>query len=361
MNSRQRAFAASERFLSGHGPRRVRAALERLLAEADSDEMADLYGSGAVLEELEAEVALLLGKPAAVFMPSGTMAQQIALRIHADRARCRTVAFHPTSHLELHEQRGYAHLHRLDARLVGRRDRLLAREDLEAIAEPIAALLLELPQREIGGRLPTWDELTSQLGWAGRRGVPVHLDGARLWETAPFYRRGYSEIAGRFDSVYVSFYKILNGIAGALLAGSAEFIAEARVWLRRAGGNLVALYPFAIAARAGMRDHLHRMAEYHDRAVAVAALLASFPGVRVIPDPPHTNMMHAFLPGDAERLLEASAALAERERVAVFTATRPCDVPGYAAVEIAIGSAAAAIDDAELGRWFEEILAAGAR
>ena len=67
---------------------------------------ADRYGEGALIGAFEARVAALLGKPAAVFMPSGTMAQQIALRIWSDRRGTRTVAFHPTCHLEIHEQKG---------------------------------------------------------------------------------------------------------------------------------------------------------------------------------------------------------------------------------------------------------------
>src|SRR5262245_37898677 len=245
---RQPIFRGCERFLSGHGPRRLREELTALAAAA-GDDPPDVYGSGGVLEALEGEVATLLGKPAAVFMPSGTMAQPIALRIHADDARCRVVAFHPTCHLELHEQRGYSQLHGLDARLVGRRDRLIELADLQAVTEPIAALLLELPQREIGGLLPTWEALLEQADWALGHGVRLHLDGARLWECAPHYQKTYAELCAPFDSVYVSFYKALGGIAGAALAGSTAFVQRARVWQRRQGGNLVSLYPYALSAR----------------------------------------------------------------------------------------------------------------
>jgi threonine aldolase len=284
------------------------------------------------------------------------MAQQIALRIHADRVGCRTVAFHPTSHLELHEQRGYSHLHQLHARLVGRRDRLIELTDLEAVTEPLAALLLELPQREIGGALPTWAALTEQAAWASGRGVALHLDGARLWETVPFYGKPLSEIAGLFDTVYVSFYKILGGIAGAALLGPAGFIDEAKVWQRRCGGNLVSMYPFALSASAGLEARLGRMAAYRDRAVAVATVLTSVTGVQVTPDPPHTNMMHAYFPVDGERLIEASAAVAASDKVTLFTKTRPCDVPGYCAVEISIGDAAMELADDELASLVARVL-----
>lgn len=342
--------------MNGHGPRQLRDELTAL-ADAAGGEPPDVYGSGGALEALEREVAELLGKPAAVFMPSGTMAQPIALRIHADEARCSVVAFHPTCHLELHEQRAYSQLHGLDARLVGRRDRLIELADLEAVPEPVAALLLELPQREIGGLLPRWEALTEQAEWARRRGVRLHLDGARLWECAPFYQKTYAEIAALFDSVYVSFYKALGGIAGAALAGSVELVQRARVWQRRHGGNLVSLYPYALSAREGLRLRLGRMAQYRDDACRAARILSALPGVRVAPDPPQTNLFHAYLPVDGERLLDASAELAERAKVALFTRTRPCDVPGYTSVEVSIGDGVAALGDAELAELLRSVLA----
>jgi threonine aldolase len=134
------------------------------------------------------------------------MAQQIALRIWADRRHTPVLAFHPTCHLEIHEHKGYAFLHGLQARLVGEATRVLTLEDLCATPGPIAALLLKIPQREIGGQLPDWSHLVAQAEWAHERGIALHMDGARLWESAPFYARTYAEICDLFDSVYVSFY-----------------------------------------------------------------------------------------------------------------------------------------------------------
>jgi hypothetical protein len=94
----------------------------------------------------------------------------------------------------------------------------------------------------------------------------------------------------------------------------------------------------------------------------VARLLAAIQGVVVTPDPPHTNLFHAFFPVDGERLIEASLLLARADGVALFTRTGPCDVPGHCAVEISIGDAADGIDDAELDRLVRALLAAsGAR
>src|SRR5215469_1321446 len=119
-------------FLAGHGP--VTAA--GLLAGIPADTITDRYGDGGVVAELEAEIAGLLAKPAAVFLPSGTMAQQSVLRVHADRRRRKTVIFHPMCHLDRHEGEAYQRLHGLTGRPAGHLDRLLTLGDLAAIAEP---------------------------------------------------------------------------------------------------------------------------------------------------------------------------------------------------------------------------------
>ena len=176
---------ACDRAISGHGPARA----ADLLATVPPDTLVDRYGDGGVVAELEAEVAGVLGLPAAVFLPSGTMAQQAALRVHADRRGRRTVLFHPECHLRQHENQALERLHGLIGRPVGDRSRLLTLPDLEQVAEPPAALLLELPQRDLGGQLPAWDDLRAQVARARERGAAAHLDGARLWEAGAGYGR----------------------------------------------------------------------------------------------------------------------------------------------------------------------------
>jgi len=122
-------------FLAGHGP--VSAA--GLLAGIPADTAVDHYGDGGVVAELETEIAGLLGKPAAVFLPSGTMAQQSVLRIHADQRQRRTVVFHPMCHLQQHEGQAFERLHGLTGRPAGDADRLMSIDDLTPIAEPPAA------------------------------------------------------------------------------------------------------------------------------------------------------------------------------------------------------------------------------
>jgi len=172
-----------------------------LLAEIPTETAVDRYGEGGVVTELEQETASLLGKPSAAFLPSGTIAQQAALRVHADRRGRRTVVFHPACHLDQHEGRAYQRLHHLFGRPTGMANRLLTLADLESVAESPAALVLELPQRDIGGQLPSWDDLLTQVAWAQERGAAAHLDGARLWECTPFYQRIPRQIAAPFDTL----------------------------------------------------------------------------------------------------------------------------------------------------------------
>ena len=96
---------------------------------------------GGVVAELEAEIGRLLGKPAAAYLPSGTMAQQAVLRVHADTRHRRTVLFHPMCHLDRHEEQAYQRLHGLTGLPVGDLNRLLTLADLGAVSEPAAALL----------------------------------------------------------------------------------------------------------------------------------------------------------------------------------------------------------------------------
>ncbi len=344
------------------GARRPLSASERLRAAAAAlpeDAWPDHYGEGEIVESFEQRLAELLGMEAAVLLPSGTMAQQIALRVHCAQRGRDTVAFHPTCHLELHEHAGYAHLHGLKAELVGDRDRLIELADLEAVHAPLGALLLELPQREIGGRLPEWDELLAQVGWAHGRGAAAHLDGARLWEAAPYYRRSHTEIAALFDTVYVSLYKGLGGLGGSVLAASEDLAGEVRVWRRRHGGTLPALYPFAAAALPGLDALVDQMPGFLEHARALAAALREVAGLTVVPDPPQTPLFHLHLRGEPDTLCERALDVARERRVWLFHSLAPTGVPGVSKLEVNVGSPALEITPAGAAELFRVVLAGG--
>src|SRR5216684_3243909 len=322
-------------FLVGHGP--VRAA--DLLAGIPADTVPDRYGDGGVVAELESEVAGLLGKPAAAFLPSGTMAQQSVLRVHADRRQRRTVVFHPMCHLDQHEDRAFQRLHGLTGRPAGDPARLLTMDDLTALAEPPAALLIELPQRDLGGQQPDWDDLRAQTGWARDRGAAAHLDGARLWESAAGYGRPPAEIAALFDTVYVSFYKGIGALPGCCVAGPADILAEVREWRERMGGTLHGLWPNAASALSCLRRRLPMMPRYLSHARAIADSLRDLPGVTTIPDPPQTPMLHLLLRTTAEDFAAAARRLATEQGVWTWPAAMTTPDPGTQRVELAVGDA----------------------
>ena len=347
-----------DRFISGHGRRSPTATIDELSTLGPDELTADMYGEGGTVAILEQEVRDLLDKPAAVFMPSGTMVQQAALRIHADRRNSRVVAFHPTCHLELHEDKAYQRLHGLVGRPVGSRQSLITLADLEDIREPLAALLLELPQREIGGQLPSWDDLISQVGWARDRGAPVHLDGARLWECGPFYDRPLKEIAALFDTVYVSFYKGLGGVAGGMLLGEENVIAEAREWRHRHGGTLFNLWPYAAPALAGLRRRLPRMQVAYEHARAIAAELRRVEGVTVVPDEPQTPMMHLLLRTTEAGFADGVRRLAAEEQLWTWGGSYEAETPGHRWVELYVGDGPLALTPKEIAMGVRALLSA---
>lgn len=349
-------FRSCQRFLAYDYPKTPQHVLRELAEAVDPNLEADRYGQGELITRFEREVADLLGKEAAVFMPSGTMCQQIALRIWSQREGTTNVAFHPYCHLETHEEHAYQRLHGLHGVLVGSAERLLTLDDLSTIAEPLAALLIELPQRDLGGQLPTWEALNEIIAWAREHGIPTHLDGARLWECQPFYQRGYAEIAGLFDTVYVSFYKVLGAIAGSLLAGPADVIAQARIWQRRHGGNLIHLYPYVLSARKGLHERLGQMEPYHAKAREIAALLSPYPEITIRPNPPHTNMFHLFLRGTQASVEAAALEIARERGIWLFSWSAPTVVPDVVRLEWTVGEATLDVSSQEIVEIFQQLL-----
>lgn len=288
----------------------------------------DRYGEGGAVAAVEAQVAELLGKPAAVMYPSGTMAQQSVLRVWSDRQNSRRVALPQLSHLLHHELDGPRLLHDFQYEHLSTGAELPTREALAKRPGSLAAVLLELPLRDAGYLLPSWEDLSSFAALCRERAVPLHFDGARLWESAPYLRHGLAEIAALADSVYVSFYKGLGGLAGAAVAGPDDVVAEARQWRQRMGGALVTMQPYAVAALRGMRVEVPRMAEYHDYAVDLASWLPQL-GISVVPDPPHTNAFRILVSADAGAVMGRLVPYVEQHKTVLTPPWRPADVPGW--------------------------------
>lgn len=349
---RRELLRGCTRFLSGHGnvP-----AHEELAQVADycrrTGAEADVYGTGEFLNGFEEEMAGELGMEAAVFMPSGVMAQQAALRIWADRAASRRFGLHATSHLEANEHLAYLHLHRLDRVLLGTASAPYTARDLE---QPMASAVLELPYRRLGGVLPGWTELEEIKSAAKARGIRLHLDGARLWESQPAYGRPLAEICRGFDSAYISFYKGIGAITGSMLLGPADFIREARIWQRRHGGNLYTLHPYAVSSKINVDKRRNRFGDYWAKAKALARALGPVEGLTLRPADPQTPMMHLLLRGSPGALAERRDRIARDDR---FWLGGILESDQTALLEVSVGDATLALDDGEVAAAVRKLLA----
>lgn len=287
------AFKETEYQISGHGKRDA-SVLKEAMDTIDGQLESDVYGNGKVIEDFQEKMATFLGKESSVFFPSGTMAQQIALRIWCDQKGLKKVAYHPLSHLEIHEEDGLKKLHGIEPILLADKERVITLKDVVNMKEEISCLLLELPQREIGGQLPEYEELAAISNYCRDKGIKLHLDGARLFEILPFYQKSAAEICSLFDSIYVSFYKGIGGIAGAILGGPKDFTDESKVWKRRHGGDLISLYPYIISADYYFDQRVNKMEQYYEEAKELAALYNQCYCVKTVPFEPVSNMFHVY-------------------------------------------------------------------
>lgn len=346
--SRKEIFEACSKRLHGHYPTSVQKSLLELANFVGPNLMPDSYGTGEAVQQLERKVATLLGKEAALFFPSGTMAQQVALRYWADKTRNYHVGLHLSSHLEQHEENGYQILHPLKGILRGDLASPLGMEDVLQINQPLGTIAIELPQRHSGGILPRWEALQEMSQWCRQKGTYFHMDGARLWECNAFYNKSYHEIAALFDSVYVSFSKGLGSVGGAALAGPEELISQARVWQRRHGGNLSSLYPLAQSSLLGLNTRLVRFPQYFAKAQEVAGIIDSLSHVSATPTPLHVNMMHLIF--EAEIDIVEDAILQTSIATNVYIGNRLWQRPfsKVAALEIYIGDAAMDLSQDEI-------------
>ena len=300
----------------------------------------DTYGEGEYLQAFELEIANFFGKQAAVFMPSGTMAQQIALRIWCDRKQNHNIAMHPSSHLEFAELLGYQHLHHLKRLQFGVPElldtRLLNLEDFQNLHIAPGAILLELPCRPLGGLLHSWDELKAMSDWARQHEIPIHMDGARIWQCQSFYNKSFTEIAALFDSLYVSFYKDIGGMFGCMLIGPETFVQESRVWQRRHGGNLINQGAAVASAKMGFENILPQINAWVGRAQLLAAAFNEIDGVRTNPEVPQCSMFQLFIEGDVDTLNHRADSLEEETGTCLFRRLSASTIPGIATTEVHI-------------------------
>lgn len=310
----------------------------------------DDYGDGGAIAVLEERVAKLLGKPRSLFFFKGVMAQLCVLRVLADYRGSRCVALHPLSHIDFDEANAAEHMHDLRPVRLGHAAPFTAKE-LGEVTEKLAAVVVELPLRRAGYLLPSWDELTAISAWCRTQGVPLHIDGARLWEAAAGYGRSLDEVAALADSVYVSFYKGLGGIAGCAVAGEPAFIEKLKVWKTRHGGNVFTSYPHAVKALMGLDRYLPAFTGYVDRARSLAAKVAAIPGLIIYPERPHANAFNILLRGKPDEIAERHRAFSRENSVWLFNTLSEAPVPGHTIAEIVTGDASESYTDDQAAAW----------
>jgi threonine aldolase len=345
---RRAALRGAERVLARPGFLETIGQRLALLDEAresyDLDEPSDIYGGG-IVETLEERVAGLLGKEAAAFFPTGTMAQQVALRCWAGRTGNPAVALHALAHPEVHERNAFSTLSALRPLRVTSEPRMPTADEVRDFDEPFGTLMLELPLRDAGFVLPTWEELSEVVAAARERDAVVHFDGARLWESTTHFGRPLDEIAGLADSVYVSLYKSLDGYGGAVLVGPRTLVEEAKAWRHRYGGAVFQQFPTVLSALVGLDRELPRLPEYVAHARVVAAALregfaaAGLPWTRVHPEVPHTNEFQVWLPYDHEAVSEAAIRQGEETKTLLFANEWGRGGPGLAVTEVFVRAA----------------------
>ncbi|WNG36214.1 beta-1,3-galactosyltransferase [Archangium violaceum] len=316
----------------------------------------DVYGNGELVQSFEKRIAGLLGFEDGCFMPTGTMGQLIALRMYADAGGRRTVGLHPSSHHVLHENDSYSVLHGLRAVQLSPWARPVLASDVREAREPLDVVSVELPVRWLGGQLQTWEQLEELKRTCREQGVKLHMDGARLWESQPFYGRSYADICRGFDSVYVSFYKMVGAMGGAMLVGGRDFIRTARVWRHRHGGNLFQLWPYVASAAMRLDEVLARIPGYVQRAKAITEALAADSRLTVLPRPVQTNLFRVFLRGDPAALAAQRDRIAREHGVWVAHGFSPTRVPGIVETELQVGEGLTSLGDADAARAFLRLL-----
>lgn len=331
-----------------HGNRRISPAsmFGSMANWAEANQIAhDVYGEGELIQGFEAKIAQLLGFEAGLFCITGTMTQVNALRLACSERGSELVGLHVSSHILVHENSNFQLLNCFKSVNLGEPYRPWLARDVEAIPEPLAAVAYELPMREIGGQLPSLDELEAIKTVCRERNIHLHMDGARLWEAATGYGKPLAEVCAGFDSCYVSFYKGIGGLGGAMLLGKASFIAKARVWMARSGGNLVHRSPYVVSAAMQFDAKLaampHWLARTHELVSLLDTLQQGTPAharlIRTNPATPQCNLLHLYFALDVTRMNALRNRIAEQERAWLFGNTRNTALPNQSMTELYVG------------------------
>lgn len=270
-------------------------------AMADADVGDDVYGEDPTVNELEAEVAGMFGVPAALFVPSGTMGNQIALRLICKPAE--EVICDADAHVVTYEGGGAAAHGGLQTRTIVAERGLLSRDAVEQQIRPdgfgtvpTRALAVEQTHNRGGGAVYPLSQLKDLRALTSGYGVALHCDGARIWNAHIASDVPLGEYGALFDTMSVCLSKGLGAPVGSLvLVADGELIPEARAIRRRLGGGMRQAGILAAAGLYALRNNVQRLADDHDRARRLASALADLNPALVAPQLVETNIVSVDL------------------------------------------------------------------
>ncbi|APR75206.1 Low-specificity L-threonine aldolase [Minicystis rosea] len=313
-------------------------AMREAMARADVGD--DVYGEDPTINRLEAVTAEILGKEAALFVPTGTMGNQISLLVHTRRGD--EVICGEDAHVVADESGAGAAWAGVQFRAAGKGG-IFTAADLRAVVQepdmhgPRQRLVaLENPHNRAGGRVFPQAEVQAIAELARSRGLALHLDGARLWNVAAVTGISAAELAAPFDTVNVCYSKGLGAPVGSALAGSRALIAAARHYRKMLGGGMRQAGILGSGALYALEHHRARLVEDLAGAKEIEAALITASGSRAHVVPAETNQVNVDTPGvPAERLVEAArrrgvlvGAMAPfRTRAVVHLDVAPADIP----------------------------------
>ncbi|HUT24350.1 MAG TPA: low-specificity L-threonine aldolase [Sumerlaeia bacterium] len=256
----------------------------------------DVFGDDPTVLELERRTAEILGKEAAVYMPSGTMTNQVAVRAHTEPGD--EILLDANAHIYYYEAGAPAALSGVMCKLLPGVRGIFTADDVKAALRPrdvhfapTRLVCVENTHNRGGGSIWPLETIEEVAAVARANGLRLHLDGARLWNASVATGIPEREYASHFDSVSVCFSKGLGAPIGSALAGSEDFIARARRFRKQFGGGMRQAGLLAAGALYALDRHRERLADDHANARALAEGLAQIPGIDVNAAEVETNIV----------------------------------------------------------------------
>ncbi|MDA1314654.1 MAG: low-specificity L-threonine aldolase [Acidobacteria bacterium] len=277
----------------------------------------DVYHEDPSINLLERRAAEIVGKEAAVFVPTGTMGNQCAIRAHTQRGE--EIILHERSHIVLYEMGGVAQLAGCVTRTLPSPDGILSWDQIEPLVRPASdhfcgtsLIAVENSHNILGGHVYPQQVLNGICDEAHERGLKVHMDGARVFNAATYLGTPVHEVTARVDSVMFCLSKGLGAPVGSMLAGSADFIERARLTRKVLGGSMRQAGVLAAAGLVALEQSPTGLARDHENARFIAESLAEMPGISVNPADIQTNIVILDVRGTGMSGKELSAKLRER-------------------------------------------------